>query len=122
MIGVQHHRAASERDGKVRGRQMEVMEEALDRHAFIAAGNDEVAVPPVAVNIHDVKNDGFATNLNHRLRNTRGFLGQARAKPSRKENDFHSGLQEDMFGIVLTSQVLFMSNRDPMRDLSVFNN
>jgi len=75
----------------------EVIAEIIaDHFALVAEAEDEILVAVVGVGLHDVPEDGAIADGEHRLGAELGFLLQARAAPTAKDDDFHGGSEYAM--------------------------
>jgi len=75
---VDLHRIILDVEGNVGGVQEVVGEVFLDHVALVAATDDEVINAVGGVGLHDVPEDRFSANLDHRLGLEVGLLGDAR--------------------------------------------
>ena len=77
----------------VTGLKKIISEIALDDVSAITAADHEIVDTGCRVNLHDVPKNGFASDLNHRLRSEITLLANSRAHTSRK----YYGLQGLLF-------------------------
>ncbi len=86
---VRGNLAACELNGEVGVPLAEVPEVVLHDLALVAEGEDELAEAVGRVDVQDVPEDRASADLDHRLRNDRGLLGEARAEATGEEDGLH---------------------------------
>ena len=74
---TKRHLAIADADREVVRHEVKILEKAFDGHRLVPAGDDEVAVAPMIVDIHDVEHDGPAGNFDHRLGYADRLLGES---------------------------------------------
>ena len=89
MLFVDLHAVGAQVEGDVGQVQEVVGEVFLDHVALVAAADDEVVDAVGGVELHDVPEDRLAADLDHGLGLEVGFLGEARAETTGKNNGFH---------------------------------
>jgi hypothetical protein len=62
----------------------------LDYIALLAEADDKVAYSVARIDLHDVPQDRFVTDLNHLLRSRPGFFREARPNPPASNTAFKS--------------------------------
>ena len=68
----------------------EVVSEVFFYHiALVAAADHEVVYPVVGIGLHDVSQNGLATDLNHWFRTGRGFFGDSGSEATGENDCFH---------------------------------
>ena len=80
---------ASEADGKIVAHCLVLQKIVLDRIPAISETQHEFTEPIVRIQLHDVPQNGPATDLDHRLRPELGFLSQTGALPATENDHFH---------------------------------
>lgn len=66
-----------------------VREVFLDDVLLVACADDEFVVAVVAVQLHDVPEDGHPPQLHHGLGLELGFFADAGPEPAGQDDDFH---------------------------------
>ena len=65
----------------------------FDEVALVAAANNEVIDAVMRVHLHDVPENGLATNFDHGLGTRGGFFAETGTQPASQNNSFHFGFQ-----------------------------
>jgi hypothetical protein len=80
-------------DGEIALELGVVEEVAFDYVSFVAERDHKFLEAIVSVKLHDMPEDGFSTDLNHRLGTGLGLLSQACSKASSQNNYFSQDLR-----------------------------
>jgi len=76
-------------EGHIAGVEKIVGEIFFDDIAFVATADDKLVDAIKAIGFENMPENGFAANLNHRLRFKMGFFADSCAKTASKDDSFH---------------------------------